>query len=75
MRTALPGGSFPAPGLTKEGAKEALSLVQKDKAFAARCLAGEADAVRKFTRLHGVAFAGEWPGRHQAGVQQCPCSF
>ena len=36
-----------------------LALLQKDKAFAIRYLAGEADAVRKFTRLHEVAFAGE----------------
>ena len=53
------GGSVPAVGLTKEGAKEELALLQRDKAFAARYLAGEADAVRKFTRLHEVAFAGE----------------
>jgi hypothetical protein len=53
------GGSIPAAGLTKEGAKEELALLQKDKAFAARYLAGEADAVKRFTRLHEVAFAGE----------------
>jgi hypothetical protein len=53
------GGSVPAAGLTKEGAKEELALLQRDKAFATRYLAGEADAVRKFTRLHEVAFAGE----------------
>jgi hypothetical protein len=52
------GGSVPAAGLTKEGAKEELALLQKDKAFATRYLAGETDAVRKFTRLHEVAFAG-----------------
>jgi hypothetical protein len=51
------GGSVPAAGLTKEGAKEELALLQKDKAFATRYLAGEAEAVRKFTRLHEVAFA------------------
>jgi hypothetical protein len=53
------GSSVPAAGLTKEGAKEELALLQRDKAFATRYLAGEADAVRKFTRLHEVAFAGE----------------
>ena len=53
------GGSVPAAGVTKEGAREELALLQKDKAFAARYLAGEADAVRKFTRLNEVAFAGE----------------
>jgi len=52
------GGSIPAAGLTKEGAKEELALLQRDKAFAARYLAGEADAVKRFTRLHEVAFAG-----------------
>jgi hypothetical protein len=53
------GGSVPVAGLTKEGAKEELALLQRDKAFATRYLAGEADAVRKFTRLHEIAFAGE----------------
>ncbi len=51
------GSSVPAAGLTKEGAKEELALLQRDKAFATRYLAGEAEAVRKFTRLHEVAFA------------------
>jgi len=53
------GGSIPAASLTKEGAKEELALLQRDKAFAARYLAGEADAVKRFTRLHEAAFAGE----------------
>ena len=53
------GGTVPAAGLTKEGAKEELALLQRDKAFATRYLAGEADAVKRFTRLHEVAFAGE----------------
>jgi hypothetical protein len=53
------GGSIPAASLTKEGAKEELALLQRDKAFAASYLAGEADAVKRFTRLHEVAFAGE----------------
>jgi hypothetical protein len=50
------GSAVPAAGLTKEGAKEELALLQKDKAFAARYLAGETDAVKRFTRLHEVAF-------------------
>ena len=41
------------------GSTHVLALLQKDKAFATRYLAGEAEAVRKFTRLHEVAFAGE----------------
>jgi hypothetical protein len=45
--------------LTKEGAWEELALLRKDKAFAARYLAGEAEAVKRFTRLHEAAFAGE----------------
>jgi hypothetical protein len=53
------GGSVPAAGLTKECAKEELDLLQKDKAFAARYLAGEAEVVKRFTRLHEVAFAAE----------------
>jgi len=36
------GGSVPAAGPTKEGAKEELALLQRDKAFANRYLAGEA---------------------------------
>jgi hypothetical protein len=51
------GGSVPAAGPTKEGAKEELALLQRDKAFATRYLAGEAEAVKRFTRLHEVAFA------------------
>ena len=50
------GSAVPAAGLTKEGAKEELALLQKDKAFAARYLAGGTDAVKRFTRLHEVAF-------------------
>ncbi len=38
---SLAGGSIPAAGLTKEGAKEELALLQKDKAFATRSLAGK----------------------------------
>jgi hypothetical protein len=43
-------------GLTEQGALEEIAALQKDKAFATRYLAGEAEAVRKFTRLHEVAF-------------------
>ncbi len=53
------GSSVPAAGLSKEGAKEELALLQRDKAFAARYLSGEANAVWKFSRSHEVAFAGE----------------
>jgi hypothetical protein len=37
-----------------------LALLQKDKAFAARYLAGETDAVKRFTRLHEVAFGDDF---------------
>jgi len=47
------GISQPGRGSVKE-----LPLLQRDKAFATRYLAEEADAVRKFTRMHEVAFAG-----------------
>jgi hypothetical protein len=41
------------------GSTDGRALFDLDKAFATRYGAGEADAVRKFTRMHEVAFAGE----------------
>ncbi len=36
-----------------------MALLEREKVFAARYLAGEADAVKRFTRLHEVAFTAE----------------
>jgi hypothetical protein len=55
------GSATPAAGLVKQGAKEDLAMLQKDKAFRRTIWLGKPVAVRKFTRLHGVAFAGEQP--------------
>jgi hypothetical protein len=49
----------------------------KDKAFAARYLAGEANAVKRFTRLHEVALAGQRTGGESClcGATQAPSSY
>jgi hypothetical protein len=50
------GNPAPTVGLTKEAAQEELALLRSDPSFGARYLAGEAEAVKRFTRLHEAAF-------------------